>query len=341
MVESGGGLANEFGASFGLMKMDILEQVKQAALLGQGCDKSTALQLLEQASLAELCKAATEVREKFFGNKVRLCMIINAKSGVCDMDCTFCSQSGHNKADAPVYPFLESDKLADRFRQIDGNQAHNCGVVTSGGRLSGDDIDKFIAAVDAVRGNVSFGVCGSLGRLSDTDLARLKAAGIDRYHHNLESSEGYYPSICTTQQWQSRLGTVKAAIAMGMKVCSGGLFGLGESWGDRIDLALALDELDVDSIPINFLYPHAGTPLGSSQLLLADDALRIIAIYRLILPDKTLRICGGRAAVLGERQCEIFAAGANALMTGDYLTTSGQVPDSDRRMIESLGLIIE
>lgn len=319
----------------------MLEKIKQMALAGHGCDKATALRLLEQYSFVELCQVATEVRTKFFGNKVKLCMIINAKSGVCDMDCSFCSQSSHNKAEAPTYPFLRSCELAERFRHIDGNNAHNCGVVTSGGKLASGDIDKFIDAVNEVRSNVSYDICGSLGRLSGEELTRLKAAGINRYHHNLETSEGYYPSICTSQQWQSRLETVKAAIAMGMKVCSGGLFGLGESWSDRIDLALALGNLEVDSIPINFLYPHAGTPLGSSQLLSPEEALRIIAIYRLILPKRTLRICGGRAAVLGERQSEIFAAGANAIMTGDYLTTSGQMPESDKKMIENLGLSIE
>lgn len=318
-----------------------IEIITTQAMSGIGCSRQDALLLAENADLSELVAAANLVREKYFGNKVRLCMIINAKSGVCDMDCSFCCQSGHNSAEAPTYPFMLSDKIADYFTTIDMSGVHNCGVVTSGGKLSGSDIDTFIASVGKVKDNVSFQICSSFGRLNADELTKLKNAGVLRYHHNLETSEEFYPQVCSTQKWSERLATVRTAIDMGMAVCCGGLFGLGESWSDRIDLAATLYGLGVDSIPMNFLYPHSGTPLGDSRLLSAEEALRIIAVFRLMLPDRTIRICGGRAKILGDRQNEIFAAGANAMMTGNYLTTTGELPTSDKEMIEQLGMEIE
>jgi len=181
-------------------------------------------------------------------------------------------------------------------------------------------------------------LCASLGRLAPAELVQLKQAGIGRFHHNLESSKAYYPSICSTQTWQQRFDTVKAAQAAGLDICSGGLFGLGESWEDRIDLALTLRELEVDSVPINFLYAHPGTALKAIPALSADEALRIVALYRFLLPQTTLRICGGRTHVLGDRQSELFAAGANGIMTGGYLTVAGSQYEADLAMIDELGL---
>ncbi|MCU0858497.1 MAG: hypothetical protein MUC65_08865, partial [Pontiellaceae bacterium] len=157
----------------------------------------------------------------------------------------------------------------------------------------------------------------------------------------LETSESFYPSICTTQSWQQRLDTVKSAQAAGMDICCGGLFGLGESWDDRIDLAFTLRDLGVDSVPINFLYPHEGTPFGNRPLLDSAEALQIIAVFRFILPKVTLRICGGRTQVVGDRAADLFAAGANGLMTGDYLTVAGSLYEADLAMIRCLGLQIE
>ncbi len=318
-----------------------LDDITKEAISGIGCDRESALDLVLNCSTAELKNAANAVREHFFAKKIKLCSIINAKSGVCDMDCRFCSQSAHNKADAPVYPFLETDKLTSELKLNDCYNVNNCGIVTSGGKLSSDDIDKFIESVNSVRPNVHFDICASFGRLSDSDIDKLKGAGVNRLHHNLETSQAFYPDICSTQSWSDRLDTVKAALAKGMKVCCGGLFGLGESWADRIELALSIALLGIDSVPINFLYPHPGTPLENNKLLSPDDALKIIAIYRLILPDRTIRICGGRITVLGDRQGEMFEAGANALMTGNYLTTSGQTPETDILMINNLGYSIE
>ena len=234
-----------------------------------------------------------------------------------------------------------TERLAGKMRKNNHYHVHNCGIVTSGGKLSSHDVDTFIQAVKKVCGTVSFQICASFGRVSDSDIDKLKEAGINRLHHNLETSRNFYPRICSTQSWDSRMETVQAALSKGMKVCCGGLFGLGESWADRIDLAVAIAGSGIDSVPINFLHPHPGTPLAGEGLLSAEDALCIIAVYRLILPDRTLRICGGRATVLKDRQHEVFSAGANAIMTGDYLTTAGQGPETDKMMIKSQGLVIE
>lgn len=318
----------------------MFQKIVKNAINGNGCSAAEALSLLD-LSESELFQAATEIREAHFQNSVKICSIINAKSGKCDMDCRFCSQSAHNETPIDVYPFLDNETLEQEIhRAIDGGDRH-CGIVTSGGKLSSDELEEFAATVEKMGGGNSTPICGSLGRLPADDLKRLKDAGVSRFHHNLEASESYYPTICSTQAWSDRLQTVQAAQAAGLDVCSGGLFGLGESWQDRIDLALTLRELGVDSVPINFLYSHEGTPLAGTVPLSAEEALQIIAVYRFLLPTTTLRICGGRAHVLGDRQADLFAAGANGMMTGNYLTVAGSQNDSDLRMIESLGLVVE
>lgn len=308
--------------------------------LFEGCSKKEALRLATEVDEKELFHNATKIREHFFGNSVQLCMIINAKCGKCAMDCGFCSQSMHHGANSDSYPLFEPSQLAEHINNLSKNTIHHCGIVTSGDRLKSSEVDHICEAISSIKNSVSFNICASLGLLASEDLEKLKAAGLVRYHHNLETSENYYSNICSTQKWQQRYSTVKKAIESGLEVCVGGLFGLGETWEDRIDLAITLRDLSVNSVPINFLHPQPGTPLENQPLLSPEEALRIIAVYRHLLPGTTLRICGGRPTVLKERQKDMFNAGANALMTGDYLTTSGQIPESDKHMIQELGLTI-
>lgn len=317
----------------------MLQTMIEKAVAGIGCTPEEALELLV-IDEAELFAGATRIREAHFAKEVQLCCIINAKSGTCDMDCRFCSQSGHNSTEIDVYPFMQPDALEEQIREDIKDGDRMCGVVTSGGKLSTDELKELADTVKKIGGGKQAPVCGSLGRLTPEDLTMLKESGVTRFHHNLEASQNYYPEICSTQSWSQRLQTVKAAQQAGLKVCSGGLFGLGESWQDRIDLALTLRELEVDSVPINFLYAHPGTPMKDQQPLTAGEALRIIALYRYLLPKCTLRICGGRAHILGDRQTELFAAGANGLMTGNYLTVKGSQSESDCNMIADLGLEI-
>jgi biotin synthase len=314
----------------------MLEKIVKTACAGIGCTSDEARVLIDIPAAADLLHGATQIRETHFGTTIQLCAIVNAKNGQCDMDCTFCSQSGHAKTKIDAYPFLSATDLSDQMQEILDHGNCRCSVVTSGGKLREKELERLIT-VAKTKGDAP--LCASLGRLTHEELLELKAAGITRFHHNLEASENYYPQICTTQTWQQRLDTIKAAQAAGMDICSGGLFGLGESWDDRIDLALTLRELNVDSVPINFLYAHEGTALCNQGILSADEALRIIALYRFLLPTVTLRICGGRTHVLGDRQAELFAAGANGLMTGNYLTVAGSQYETDLDMLQTLDLV--
>jgi len=290
--------------------------------------------------LAELCASATALRQKRFGKVVSLCAIINAKSGNCGMDCAFCSQSGRHGASVAVFPLLTLEELRERIARLRQFPVRHCGIVTSGGSLSRGEILTIAEAIHAERDAPLPRLCASLGRMGGDDLAVLRDAGLRRYHHNLECAEAYYPKLCGTQAWRDRLDTVRRARAQGLEACCGGLFGVGESWEDRLDFAFTLAEEGIREIPLNFLHPHAGTPLAAQPALTPGEALRIIAVFRHILPESTLRVCGGRVHVLGDRQEELFAAGANALMTGDYLTTAGRSIQGDVEMIARLGLEI-
>lgn len=289
----------------------------------------------------ELFVGATQLRRATFDNRITLCAIINARSGNCGMDCRFCSQSKHNHTPIETFSLLPDDELRGRILALATQPVARIGVVTSGGALSGEEFDRLLGVLRSLPEYVLKRVCASLGKLSAVQLAQLMDIGLDRYHHNLETSRRYYPSICTTQTWDQRKATVERVFGAGMTACTGGLFGLGESWRDRIDFAFALKSLGVTHVPMNFLHPHPETPLAGQPPLTAGEALRIVAVFRHILPTATLRICGGRPLVLGARQKEIFAAGANALMTGDYLTTQGRGLVDDLAMIDSLGLEVD
>lgn len=303
-----------------------------------GCSRDEALYFAEQKDLNQLMESANKLRKAYFGNKIELCAIINARSGNCGMDCRFCSQSSHNSSEIQHFPLLSDSELHSRVTSLTPYPVLRCGIVTSGGALAGEEFQRLLRYISEQPPANRPRLCASLGRLPQNNLEELYAAGLKRYHHNLESSEKFYPSLCTTQRWQDRAATVRAAKQAGLEVCCGGLFGTGESWNDRIDFAFELRELGVDNIPLNFLYPHPGTPLAGQAILSADEALRIIALFRHILPAATLRICGGRTIVFADREDEIFSAGANALMTGNYLTTTGQGIEHDIEMLSRLGL---
>lgn len=288
----------------------------------------------------ELFGSATELREYYFGKNVEACFIINAKSGNCNMNCRFCSQSGFNSTQIERYPFMSCEQLESIVSGWQAYPVGRCGVVTSGGALTEADVEKLACFIEKhlASGKKRPQICGSLGRLKDRALTRLKQAGLTRLHHNLETCESFYPNVCTTQTWRDRLDTVHQAQEHGLSVCCGGLFGLGESWEDRITFALELKREGIRNIPINFLYPHPGTPMAEQPVMPPEEALRIIALFRHLIPDATLRICGGRVSVLRERQYEMFAAGANAFMTGNYLTISGAGIEADMAQLEKLGL---
>ena len=292
----------------------------------------------DETALDDLVAGAAMLVERFSGREVEFCSIINAKSGLCPNDCTFCAQSAHYSTGAPVYELVGVERIVEAARSAAATGASRFGIVTSGAALDDADFARILDAVRALAALGEIGACASLGALTPERARRLKAAGLTRYHHNLETSEGFYPEICSTQPFAVKLDTLRAARGAGLEVCSGGIFGLGETWADRVDMAMTLRELGVDSVPLNYLMPISGTPLEGQALLTADEALRITGVYRFIFPRTRLRLCAGREAVLGERQAEMFRAGADAAMIGNYLTRPGRPPDEDLEMIAALGL---
>jgi biotin synthase len=294
------------------------------------------------APLDELLNEADRIRTETFGNEIDLCAIVNIKNGRCAMNCRFCAQSQHHDTTIETYTLLPTENLSSETHKFWEQNIPRVGWVASGRSLKTEELDAVLDGVKLILSKEKANqVCASLGQLEMSALSALKDAGVCRYHHNLESSERFYPSICTTQRWQDRRATVERVKELGWTICSGGLFGLGETWEDRQQLARTLKELEVDSVPINFLSPIPGTPLADYKPLSPEEALRIVALFRLTLPKATIRICGGRPTVFAEREQDelLFRAGANALMTGNYLTTSGKTQKKDREMIERLTAI--
>lgn len=296
-----------------------------------------ALELLSLPD-TELFSRAARLRDAATGSSVHLCAIINIRSGHCGMDCHFCAQSRHNPAPQGAFPLLDDSQLCARILALAASPVRRIGLVASGAALDGEDFERVLRVVTGLPDAVKCRLCASFGRLDGTRMARLLEAGIARYHHNLETSERHYPHICSTQRWEQRRDTAARALATGLGLCCGGIFGLGETWEDRISLAFTLRELGVLHVPLNFLHPQPGTPLAGRAPLSAREALRVIAVFRHVLPAARLRVCGGRPLVLGGRQGEMFAAGANALMTGDYLTTSGEGLHHDLALIAGSGM---
>lgn len=289
--------------------------------------------------LGEMLACAHDIRMARFGNKMDLCAIINAKSGTCSEDCAFCAQSGHHGATSPEYPLLPADEIAAAGAAAQAHGVTRFGVVASGKLVGEDDLAGY---TEAVRKLAAMGLAPDLspGILDVAQLKTLKDAGLAGYHHNLETSASHFPKMCTTHAYEDDVQAVRAGLEAGLYVCSGGIFGIGESWDDRVELALLLGELGVPSVPMNFLHPIPGTPLENQDVLTPEEALRIVALYRFLLPDRALRICGGRLTVFAEdRKSELLRSGANGLMVGDYLTTKGGEVASDLDDIATAGLV--
>jgi len=318
-----------------------LSKLTQKILDGYRISQQEAEQLakINGPDLMFLFAWTSMLRRHFFGGEISLCSIINAKSGLCSENCAFCAQSSHHKTDAPVFPLVETEQIVESACLSEGHGSECFGIITSGSSLSSDDeLERICAAVRKIvkRGKVSPSC--SLGFIDYRTAVKLKKAGVVTYHHNLETAKSFFPHICTTHAYQDDVETIKAAKRAGMKVCSGGVFGLGETMSQRIELAFLLRDLDVDSVPINFLDPIPGTILQHADYLVPLECLHTIAIYRFILPDRKITVCGGRERNLRELQSWIFAAGANGMMTGDYLTKKGRSPQADKQLLIDLGL---
>ncbi|AKJ64301.1 biotin synthase BioB [Kiritimatiella glycovorans] len=280
---------------------------------------------------------AGRLREHTFAGGVHLCMIANAKSGRCTENCAFCAQAGGADTGIETWALRDPEWMVRAARQTEP-PVHRFSIVTSGRGPSPEELDTITGSFRAMPQDGGVAYCASLGLLDEARLRRLRDAGVSRYHHNLETARSFFPKICTSHQFEERTATIRAARAAGMSVCAGGLFGLGESDRQVVELALELRALEVDSVPVNFLTPVPGTLLEGLRELTPQRCLKIIALLRLALPDREILVCGGREANLGEAQERIFEAGASGIMTGNYLTTEGRALDQDLAMIRRLGL---
>ncbi len=283
--------------------------------------------------LMELIQRADSVRRERVGAKLELCSIRNAKSGQCSEDCKYCAQSVHHKTDVQVYPLDSVDQMVQAAATAKDIGVQRFGIVTSGAALSHDEVARVAEATSEIRSRIGIKVCGSLGILHQNDLQLLKEAGMERYHHNIETSRRFFPYITTTHTFDDRIATIHAARNVGMEVCSGGVIGLGETIDDRIDMAICLRELDVDSVPINVLVPVKGTALENQALISCNDVIRTLAIFRIVLGNKAIRLAAGRETVLKDFQALAFHAGANAMLIGGYLTTRGRSVQEDHNLV--------
>lgn len=305
---------------------------------GEEADPHGLYELAEipETAIFDLLPGADRLRRHYFGSRIRMCGILNAKSGRCSEDCGFCAQSGHAETDAPVYPLMSAEAIREAAGRAGDHRLDRFSLVTTGRRLPREEV---VALAEAASGMPEgLGRCASLGILEADDFDLLRKAGVTRYHHNLETAESHFPVICATHVYKDRIDTIRAAHAAGMTVCSGGIFGLGETDAQVVELALTLRNLPVSAVPVNFLVPAPGTKMEGGANLTPLRCLKILALLRFTLPDREIIVCGGRMANLGELHPMIFYAGANGVMTGDYLTTGGRSPEADRALLESLGL---
>jgi len=318
-----------------------IEKIAKNVLQDNGISYDEARYLMEISGIEiyDLLYWANRIRYNSFNNVVSLCSIISARQGSCSEDCRFCSQSSRYKTEIPKFPLIEKEKVAEAVEKGKEFKSDYVGVVTSGYSLEGSgNFDKICDDAYELSKQDGPPVHTSIGMITNKMAEKLVSSGVEMINHNLETSEDYYPNICTTHSYGDRVETIKIAKNAGLKICSGGIFGVGESVVDRLDLAFKLKELDVDTIPMNFLSPVKGTPLSAENSLEPMEILKIIAVYRFILPDKGIKVAGGREENLRDVQSWMFYAGANSTMIGDYLTTRGKLPEDDLQMIKDLGL---
>ncbi|MDE6784033.1 MAG: biotin synthase BioB [Ruminococcus sp.] len=293
------------------------------------------LKILINADIHELCRGADKIRSALCGNDFDLCSIINGKSGRCSENCRFCAQSSHNRTKITNYDFLNEDEILNQCQYNAEKGVRRFAIVTAGRSLNGEDFRKAVSAFRSMSRQYDIKLCASMGLLESWQFLELKSAGVSRYHCNIETSRHMFPKICTTHTYDEKIECIKRAKECGLAVCSGGIMGMGETWEDRIDMALSLAELEIDSVPLNILNPIKGTPLEDAEKLTDDDILRIVAVFRYILPEAYIRLAGGRE-LMTDKGKSAFQSGANAAITGDMLTTSGISIDKDKEIIKSL-----
>ncbi len=318
------------------MEASELKAIVSSAEKDQAISPEQALAVLKagKEDFAWILAAANSVRERHFGNQLDLCSILNARSGACPEDCSFCAQASCHSTHVETIPLASKAEITQAYEAAAELPINHFGVVTSGCALTSRGIDRIIEGIRE-KTIPTVGWCASLGCLKKDELARLKEAGLKRFHHNLETAESFFPEVCTTHRYQERLDTVRDAIAVGLEVCCGGILGLGESLEQRVEFAFTLAREAITSIPLNFLIPVPGTRLESRPLMKPLDILRAVAMFRLVNPAAGIKVCAGRIN-LRDLQSMIFTAGANGMMVGDLLTVAGRDSAQDLQMLRDL-----
>lgn len=314
-----------------------MKKLAKEIIDGRRLNRKDDLSFFIKADLEELAEGANEIRRTLCGNHVDLCTIINGRSGRCPEDCKFCSQSSHNHTGCETYDMLDEETALRDCREKEAAGVHAYSIVTAGRTVEGEALDRLIHIYETLHRECRISLCASHGLLSADAFQRLKQAGVKRYHANIETSRRNFPNICTTHSYDDKLREIQLAKEAGLEVCSGGIIGMGETWEDRIDMAVSLSELEITSIPINALIPVPGTPFGSLAPLTEDEIIRTMAIFRYLNPSSYIRMAAGRS-YFKDGGTRLFASGVNAAITGDMLTTTGTKMKQDFELLRQMGL---
>lgn len=313
-----------------------LNKLADEIISGKRLNRNDDLSFFFDCDLNELCLNANRIRLELCGNKVNLCTIINAKSGKCSENCKFCAQSGHHGTKINEYNFLDENEIINDCKSNANKGVHRYSLVTAGRSLNSDDFEKAVVVYKKLYQQCDISLCASHGLLSEEQFKRLKECGVKTYHANIETSRRNFPEICTTHTYDDKIKCIKRAQNAGLKVCSGGIIGMGETWEDRIDMAVSLSEIEISSIPLNALRPIPGTPLGELPPLTEDEIVRTVAMFRYLNPTAYIRMAAGRA-YFEDGGKRLFVSGANAAITGNMLTTIGNNIREDMQMFTELG----
>jgi len=324
--------------------VDDLKRISDRVRSDEGISVKDALALenLGIDMISHLAALANEIRARNFADSFDLCSIINARSGRCSENCSFCAQSSHHTTQSPIYDMKESEEVLENAVEMEKAGANRFSIVTSGkGVPKGEEMERFLATVRNIRKRTGLEICASLGVINHEEAKLIRNAGVVRYHHNLEACREFYPTICTTHGHAERVNAVKVAKSAGFEVCSGGIIGMGEKWKHRVMLAFELKKLGVDSIPLNILDPIPGTPLEDQKPLDFWEIIRTVAMFRLVNPEKELRVAGGRFKHIGTDRAVLFLSGLSGVMIGNLLTTRGMSPEDDIRTLKKLGFKLQ
>ncbi|MDE7161019.1 MAG: biotin synthase BioB [Muribaculaceae bacterium] len=316
----------------------MLATIREKGLRGEGVTREEAAWAAEFKDLDALCEVAGEIARKWQGTEVDSCSIVNARSGLCGEDCKWCAQATRHHTGCETYNFIDEKEVLAAAGANDEAGIRKFSLVTSGRAVNKRDLKKFCDIFRRLSAETDLYLCASMGLLDEEEMKMLKEAGVKRYHCNMETSSKIFPTLCSSHTPDDKRRTIAAARKAGMEVCSGGIIGMGESMADRVDFAFELAELDVDSVPINILNPIPGTPLEHTPLISEEEVIRTVALFRLIMPTKSLRFAGGRMRLSHASMLRIMTGGMNGVLMGDMLTTVSNTIADDRELFREAGL---